>query len=128
VIGFDNLNPYYDVGLKQARLAQLTPHRRFAFHELDIADRDRVFEAVKAGADIRIILHFGAQAGVRHSLADPYGYVRSNVMGQVVMLEAARLLPNLEHFVYASSSSVTVFGRGPDGSPDLALCGDKEGR
>jgi UDP-glucuronate 4-epimerase len=109
VIGLDNLNPYYDVALKEARLAQLEPQRGFSFHKIDIAGRDRVFEIVKANPGIHTVVHLGAQAGVRHSLIDPYSYVHSNLMGQVVMLEAARLLPRLEHFIYASSSS--VYGR-----------------
>lgn len=56
--------------------------------------------------DIRIVVHLAAQAGVRYSLVDPYSYVNTNVMGQVVLLEACRKLPSLEHFIYASSSSV----------------------
>jgi UDP-glucuronate 4-epimerase len=109
VVGLDNLNPYYDVRLKEARLAGIKPQHRFLFHKIDIADRDRVFEIINANPDIHTILHLGAQAGVRHSLIDPYSYVHSNLMGQVVILEAARLLPRLAHFIYASSSS--VYGR-----------------
>lgn len=109
MIGIDNLNPYYDVLLKQARLDRLISFPRFSYQKLEIANRDDVFELVKANKDIRFFLHFAAQAGVRYSLIDPYGYIQSNIMGQVVMLEAARLLPRLEHFVYASSSS--VYGR-----------------
>ena len=104
VIGVDNLNDYYDVRLKQARLDQLTPHKNFVFHKINVADRD----AMHALADQKPthILHLAAQAGVRYSLTNPYAYVESNVMGQVVMLELARQIPNLQHFVYASSSSV----------------------
>lgn len=109
VIGLDNLNAYYDIGLKQARLDRLTSASGFSFHKLDIASRDDMFELVRNNPDIRFILHLAAQAGVRYSLIDPYNYVHSNVMGQTVMLEAARLLPRLKHFVYASSSS--VYGR-----------------
>src|ERR1700722_12120595 len=106
VVGIDNLNSYYDVTLKQARLESLTANRNFSFAKLDVADRDGI---LKLGAEypaIDAIIHLAAQAGVRHSLTDPYTYVTSNVMGQTVMLELARRLPRLKHFVYASSSSV----------------------
>jgi UDP-glucuronate 4-epimerase len=105
VVGIDNLNGYYEVSLKEARLARLAPHKAFRFERMDISDR----EAVHGLADrhkIDRIVHLAAQAGVRYSLIDPYAYVQSNVMGQVVMLELARKLPDLKHFVYASSSSV----------------------
>jgi UDP-glucuronate 4-epimerase len=106
VIGVDDLNGYYDVRLKQARLALLEKDSRFAFHRLDIADRDAVLKLVAAHPEIERIVHLAAQAGVRYSLANPYAYTHSNVEGQLVMLEAARALPGLRHFVYASSSSV----------------------
>lgn len=104
VIGVDNLNDYYDVNLKQARLDRLTPHKNFSFHKINIADKDAMFALAKPGPTH--IIHLAAQAGVRYSLVNPYTYVESNVMGQVVMLELARLIPQLRHFVYASSSSV----------------------
>ena len=106
VIGVDNLSNYYDVALKQARLAQLTPQSNFYFHQIDISDRN---EMLKLGSDvpgIDGIVHLAAQPGVRYSLENPYAYVTANVMGQVVMLELARTLGALKHFVYASSSSV----------------------
>ena len=106
VIGIDNLNDYYDVRLKQARLARLEDKPGFCFNRIDIADRDAVHGLVRAEPSIDAIVHLAAQAGVRHSLVDPYSYVQSNVMGHLVMLEAARLLPRLRHMVYASSSSV----------------------
>jgi UDP-glucuronate 4-epimerase len=106
VVGIDNLNSYYEVGLKQARLARLTPHATFRFERMDISDRDAVLGLAARHPGIDGIVHLAAQAGVRYSLIDPYAYVQSNVMGQVVMLELARQLPALEHFVYASSSSV----------------------
>src|SRR3972149_6969897 len=106
VIGVDDLNGYYDVRLKQARLALLEKDSRFAFHRLDIAARDAGLKLVSAHPEIERIVHLAAQAGVRYSLANPYAYTRSNVEGQIVMLEAARALPALRHFVYASSSSV----------------------
>jgi UDP-glucuronate 4-epimerase len=105
VIGVDNLNAYYDVRLKQARLERLQANPEFAFHQLDISDRDAVAPLFERHAFSEIV-HLAAQAGVRHSLVDPYTYVQTNVMGHLVMLEAARRLPALRHFVYASSSSV----------------------
>ena len=106
VVGFDNLNDYYDPGLKRARLARLEAHPGFAFCRLDIADREAVFAALDARKDLRSIIHLAAQAGVRHSLTNPYVYVDANVMGTLVMLEAARRIDDLRGFVYASSSSV----------------------
>ena len=106
VIGLDNVNDYYDVRLKRARLARLQPKPQFTFTHADIADRVAVHDLVRRHAEIEAIIHLAAQAGVRHSLIDPYAYVQSNVMGHVVVLEAARLLPRLRHLVYASSSSV----------------------
>ncbi len=105
VLGVDNLNSYYDVRLKKARLARLTGHERFRFAALDIADRAATLPLLSAARPTGII-HLAAQAGVRHSLVDPYAYVEANLMGQVVMLEAARSLSSPPHFVYASSSSV----------------------
>ena len=106
VIGIDNLNAYYDVTLKEARLARLTAEKNFTFRKLDIADRDGILKLAEEFPGIDGIIHLAAQAGVRHSLTDPYAYVTSNVMGQTVMLELARKLKSLKHFVYASSSSV----------------------
>jgi len=106
VLGIDNLNPYYDVALKQARLAQLAESRNFSFRALDVSDRDSMLALASEFPRTTRIVHLAAQAGVRHSLTDPYVYVTSNVMGQVVMLELARRLNSLAHFVYASSSSV----------------------
>ncbi|MGD0429722.1 MAG: GDP-mannose 4,6-dehydratase, partial [Acetobacteraceae bacterium] len=106
VIGIDDLNPYYDVRLKGARLDRLRTKRNFVFHQSDIADRHAIMLISERHPDITEIVHLAAQAGVRYSLVDPWSYVRSNVMGHLVMLEAARKLPRLRHFVYASSSSV----------------------
>ena len=106
VAGLDNLNDYYDVRLKHARLDRLRAHAGFGFHRLDVSDKDAVAGLVADHADITGIVHLAAQAGVRHSLVDPYAYVQSNVMGHLVVLEAARRLPALRHLVYASSSSV----------------------
>jgi UDP-glucuronate 4-epimerase len=106
VVGADNLNDYYDVRLKQARLDRLQAQSGFVFHRVDISDRQAVGGLVAAHGDISQIVHLAAQAGVRHSLVDPYSYVQANVMGHLVVLEAARQLPALQHLVYASTSSV----------------------
>jgi UDP-glucuronate 4-epimerase len=106
VIGVDNLNPYYDVALKQARLQRLAPQRGFTFHRLDIADRAPMEALAAENPQIDAIVHLAAQAGVRHSLTDPHAYVHANVMGHLVVLEIARRLPALRHLVYASTSSV----------------------
>jgi UDP-glucuronate 4-epimerase len=106
VVGIDNLNDYYDVRLKEARLALLRAHPGFVFAKLDIADRDGVFALVERHKDLRSIIHLAAQAGVRYSLENPYAYIDSNVMGTLVMLEAARHIDGLTAITYASSSSV----------------------
>jgi UDP-glucuronate 4-epimerase len=109
IIGVDNVNDYYEVSLKEARLKELektAAQSQFVFRKLNIADRVGMFALVNEFNDIETVAHLAAQAGVRFSLVDPYAYVESNVMGQVVMLEAARKWPRLKHFVYASSSSV----------------------
>ena len=108
VIGVDNLNSYYDVALKEARLAALA-HPQFSFQKLDIADREGMTAFAKAHPDITRVIHMAAQAGVRHSLEDPYAYVQANVLGQVTTLEMLRLFKSLETFVSASASP--VYGR-----------------
>jgi UDP-glucuronate 4-epimerase len=106
VIGVDNLNPYYDPALKQARLAQLLDKPGFVFHQADIADRAAMAEIAKAHPDITDYINLAAQAGVRHSLKAPHDYTHSNIEGHLVMLELARANDKCRHFVYASSSSV----------------------
>ena len=106
VIGIDNLNDYYEVGLKEARLDRLRAYSGFRFVRVDIADRDQVFAVIDGDRDITGIIHLAGQAGVRHSLADPYAYINANVMGTLVMLEAARRIERLTGITYASSSSV----------------------
>jgi UDP-glucuronate 4-epimerase len=106
VVGIDNLNAYYDVTLKEARLKRLQGRNAFVFERADIADKDAVAAVIARHQEVRGIIHLAAQAGVRYSLENPYAYADANVMGQVVMLEAARALPELERLVYASSSSV----------------------
>jgi UDP-glucuronate 4-epimerase len=106
VVGIDNLNDYYDVSLKEARLALLRAYCGFTFAKLDVADREGVFRVVESHADLSGIIHLAAQAGVRHSLTDPYAYIEANVMGTLVTLEATRRLKSAGGIVYASSSSV----------------------
>ena len=89
VDGYDGMTPYYDVRLKEARLAQLAGRPGFAFHRVDLADRAAVEALVAANPGITGIVHLAAQAGVRHSMVDPYAYVASNVLGHLVVLEAA---------------------------------------
>lgn len=105
VVGVDNLNAYYDVGLKRARLARLA-RPGFRFVEADIADRAAMAALVAAEPEAELVVHLAAQAGVRFSMQDPYAYVTANVLGHVTVLEAARALPRLRHLVFASSSSV----------------------
>jgi UDP-glucuronate 4-epimerase len=106
VIGIDIVNDYYDVALKEARLALLADNQHFTFHRADIADADNVASIMTAAGDVTGIVHLAAQAGVRYSLKNPYAYVHSNVLGQVAMFEAARRLNRTPAMVYASSSSV----------------------
>ena len=106
VVGIDNLNSYYDPALKQARLARLERHEGFRFERLDLADDAAVMALVEREQPDRI-LHLAAQAGVRYSLENPFAYARSNLLGHLAILEAARRLgDDLSHLVYASSSSV----------------------
>ena len=106
VIGVDNLSDYYDVRLKRARLDRLLAHQNFVFDCFDVSDGEAMQELAAGFPDITHVVHMAAQAGVRYSLVNPYAYISANVMGQVVMQELARALPRLQHFVYASSSSV----------------------
>ncbi len=104
VMGIDNLNDYYDVRLKEARLARLAKRSGFRFLKLDFSEREPMLAL--AGEDFSHIVHLGAQPGVRYSLINPYAYITANVMGHVVVLELARQLKHLKNVVYASSSSV----------------------
>jgi UDP-glucuronate 4-epimerase len=106
VVGLDNLNTYYDIRLKEARLAQLTGRKGFRFEKRDIATPGAVAELL-AGADgIDRVVHLAAQAGVRYSLTNPQAYIEANIVGHFNVLEACRRHPGLKHLVYASSSSV----------------------
>ena len=104
VVGVDNLNDYYDVALKVARLARLTPDPRFRFARLDIANRDGI-AALFAAERPQQVVNLAAQAGVRYSLQNPHSYVDSNVVGFVNLLEGCRH-NGIEHLVYASTSSI----------------------
>ncbi len=104
VIGIDNLNDYYDVNLKLARLDKIKDHDSFTEVKIDIEDRDAVAATFKKYQPQRVI-NLAAQAGVRYSLINPHAYIDSNIVGFVNILEGCRH-NNVEHLVYASSSSV----------------------
>ena len=104
VIGMDNLNDYYDVGLKEARLDQLTSHDNFKFIKCGIEQQDAVAAVFSDKRPDRVI-HLAAQAGVRYSLNNPHAYIDANVMGFTNILEGCRN-NGISHLVYASSSSV----------------------
>ena len=104
VTGLDNLNAYYDVSLKEARLAQLQEHRAFGFVPVDLADRKAVAEVFARGK-FDAIVNLAAQAGVRHSLENPQAYVEANVTGFMNVLEGARH-NGTGHLVFASTSSI----------------------
>ncbi|MDI9408798.1 MAG: NAD-dependent epimerase/dehydratase family protein [Candidatus Pacebacteria bacterium] len=108
LVAVDNLNSYYDPSLKQARLGQIEASSKgsWEFHKLDISDPEALLTLVKSHPDIAVIVHLAAQAGVRYALTDPFAYARSNLLGQVAVLELVRHLPRLRRLVYASSSSV----------------------
>ncbi len=104
VIGLDNLNTYYDVRLKEARLGQLQGTPGFSFHKLDVADRTGV-ERLFAEAQPRRVIHLAAQAGVRYGMENPHAYVDANIVGTLHVLEGCRQ-HGVEHLLFASSSSV----------------------
>ncbi|CAD5963506.1 NAD-dependent epimerase [Planktothrix agardhii] len=104
IIGIDNLNNYYDVSLKQARLEQLKNRSGFSFKKLDLADREGINQLFAQG-NFEQVAHLAAQAGVRYSLKNPYAYVDSNLVGFLNILEGCRH-SQIQHLVYASSSSV----------------------
>ena len=106
VLGVDNLNDYYDVALKQARLARLKSSQNFSFIKLDISDHTMLKECVRQHGEPDRVVHLAAQAGVRHSLTHPFAYARANLTGHLSILELCRSLPRCRHLVYASSSSV----------------------
>jgi UDP-glucuronate 4-epimerase len=105
VVGVDDLNPYYDVRLKRARLARLG--RGFTFHKADIADHEAMR---RLGEGAELVVHVAAQAGVRYSLEQPFAYAASNLTGHLSVLELVRHSKTVKHLIYASSSS--VYGTG----------------
>ncbi len=104
VVGVDNLNDYYDVSLKQARLSRLSNQTNFSFIKLDIADQEAVKELF-AREELDGVVHLAAQAGVRYSIENPHAYMDSNIIGHLNVLEGCRH-NDVKHLVYASSSSV----------------------
>lgn len=104
VVGLDNLNDYYDVTLKQARLDQLMSHEAFSFVKMELADKDLI-ATVFAENKFDKVVHLGAQAGVRYSLINPHAYIESNISGFMNILEGCRHNA-VQHLVFASSSSV----------------------
>lgn len=104
VVGIDNINDYYDVNLKLARLARLEAYPNFRFIKLDIADR-QVMADLFAKENFQRVVHLAAQAGVRYSITHPHAYIDSNIVGFINILEGCRHNA-IEHLVYASSSSV----------------------
>jgi UDP-glucuronate 4-epimerase len=104
VVGIDNINDYYDINLKEGRLALLTKKDNFIFHKIDLKDKaaiDELFNQYK----FDYVINLAAQAGVRYSIQNPYAYVDSNLTGFMNILEACRNNP-VKHLLYASSSSV----------------------
>ena len=104
VTGIDNLNDYYDVSLKEARLARLTPSKQFSFIKADISDQEEMGKLF-AGNHFDAVVNLAAQAGVRYSIENPAAYIDSNLVGFGHILEGCRH-SNIGHLVYASSSSV----------------------
>lgn len=108
VVGIDNLNDYYEVSLKEARLAQLASFPNFRFERLDLADREAM-AALFARHGFERVIHLGAQAGVRYSIDNPFAYADSNLTGMLTVLEGCRH-HGIQHLIYASSSSVYGMG------------------
>lgn len=104
VIGIDNLNDYYDVSLKEARLARIISHKNFTEARIDLEDRNAINELFSTHKPERVV-NLAAQAGVRYSLENPFAYIDTNIVGFINILEACRH-NDVEHLVYASSSSV----------------------
>jgi len=109
VVGIDNLNDYYDVSLKQARLDHNTQHPDFIFVKMDLADRQAISSLFAEHAFERVI-HLGAQAGVRYSIENPHAYAEANLIGHLNILEGCRH-HKIGHLLYASSSSVYGLNR-----------------
>jgi UDP-glucuronate 4-epimerase len=116
VVGLDNLNDYYDVALKEARLARLQALSGFSFQRVDLSD-DAAMREVFAQGRFGHVVHLGAQAGVRYSLTHPHVYIDSNVRGTLSVLEGCRA-QSIEHLVFASTSSVYGLNARMPYSPD----------
>ena len=131
VVGVDNVNPYYDPVLKEARLAVLRQFPNFTFHRLDLADR-KVTEGLFSDGEFGPVVHLAAQAGVRYSLQNPHAYIDSNLAGFLNVLEGCRYRKTV-HLVYASSSSVYganatyVFGTRQCRPSNQSICGNQKG-
>ena len=106
VIGLDNVNAYYDVSLKEARLAQLLPRSGFRFERRDLATPGAFAAVLASDPGIDRVVHLAAQAGVRHSIDHPEDYIQTNLIGHFNVIEACRRRGGIRHVVYASSSSV----------------------
>ncbi len=106
VVGVDIVNAYYDVALKEARLARLAKHAKFTLVRADIAEPEQLWAALDRFGPIKRVVHLAAQAGVRYSLQQPFAYIQANIVGHLAILEYCRRIPGFEHLVYASSSSV----------------------
>lgn len=104
VIGVDSVNDYYDVNLKEARLAQISAHPEFSFSRVNLANKEEM-ERIFAEAQPDVVINLAAQAGVRYSLTNPHAYIESNLIGFLHILEGCRH-QNVKHLVFASSSSV----------------------
>ncbi|WP_312062372.1 NAD-dependent epimerase [Pantoea septica] len=109
IVGIDNLNDYYDVGLKQSRLDLIAQHPSFRFIKMELADRAAIASLFEQHAFQRVI-HLGAQAGVRYSIDNPHAYADANLIGHLNILEGCRH-HKIEHLLYASSSSVYGLNR-----------------
>lgn len=109
VVGADNLNDYYDVNLKQARLDLLLPHPQFQFFKMDLSEKAAVSELFAAQKFERVI-HLAAQPGVRYSIQNPMAYIDANILGHMNILEGCRH-HNVGHLIYSSSSSVYGLNR-----------------
>lgn len=106
VVGIDNLNDYYDVNLKKARIKELEKFESFIFVKMNIEDKAAFEDLWSKYGPFKRVVHLAAQAGVRYSLENPYAYITSNCMGHITVLEMCRHTEGFEHLVYASSSSV----------------------
>jgi UDP-glucuronate 4-epimerase len=106
VVGIDNINDYYDINLKRARLDILEQDPNFTFYKADISHPNDIAQIFRKHSNATHVIHLAAQAGVRYSLENPFAYVESNLTGQLAIFEAIKELKNFSHLIYASSSSV----------------------